>query len=247
VFSDDSPGSLSDVLEARRALAAALKAPRWSQSLTLVGGAAAIAAVTGGGLTAAGLAAAVVIMLATIYLPIVVVVRGRRALGVQLRRHRRTRRRLLFAWLVFVVFVGTAYGLMWVLPPRTPLAYAVEFVVAAVILGAYMSVATRDPVGNNAARLVLVEDRPGQFDELIASRLRLTLCADLGAIEEIEQGLLAHCLQQYPDALTPHIAELAAAQYVCVRSDNGRWWLSLTPDGRTRVRRHLAALLAATA
>ena len=106
MFSDDPPGSLSDVLEARRALAAALKAPLWSQSLTLVGGAAAIAAVTGGGLTAAGLAAAVVIMLATVYLPIVVVVRGRRALGVQLRRHRRTRRRLLFAWLVFVVLVA---------------------------------------------------------------------------------------------------------------------------------------------
>jgi hypothetical protein len=240
-------GSVSDVLDARRALAAALKAPRWIQPLTVVGGAAAMAALTGSGLTVAGLAAALVIMLATIYLPIFVVVRGRRALGVRLRRHRRTRRRLLFAWLVFVVFIGSAYGLMWVLPLGTPLAYAVEFLAAAVILGAYMAAATRDPVGNNPARLVTAEDRPGQFDELIAPRLRLTLCTDLGSIEEIEQGLLAHCLQQHPDALTPHIAELAAAQYVCTRPDNGRWWISLTPDGRIRLRRHLAALLAVTA
>jgi hypothetical protein len=42
------------------------------------------------------------------------------------------------------------------------------------------------------------------------------------------------------------IAELAAAQYFCVRNDRRRW-ISLTPDGRTRVRRHLAALLAGTA
>ena len=133
MVSGDPPGSVSDVLGARRALAAALKAPRWVQPVTVAGGAAAIAAVTGSGLTLLGLAAAVVIMLMTIYAPILVVVRGRRTLGVRLRRHRRTRRRLIFAWLVFVVFFATTYGLMWVLPLRTPLAYAVEFLVATVI------------------------------------------------------------------------------------------------------------------
>jgi hypothetical protein len=243
MVSDEPAGSLSDVLDARRSLAVALKAPRWVAPLTVVGGAAAMSAATGSGLAPLGIAIALVTMLVTIYLPIFVVVRGRRALGVRLRRRRRTRRRLLFAWLVFVVLIGTAYGLMWVLPLRTPVAYAVEFLAAAIILAAYMAVATRDPVGNNAARLVLVEDRPGQFDELFASRLRLMLCADLGAIEEIEPGLLAHCLQQYPEALTPHLAELAAAQYVCVRHEDGRDWISLMPEGRVRLRRHLAALL----
>jgi hypothetical protein len=217
------------------------------QPLAVVGGAAAMAALTGGGLTGSGFATAVVIILATIYLPIFVLVRQRRALGVRLRRRRRTRQRWVFTWLVFVVFVGTAYGLEWVLPLGTPLAYAVEFLAAAVILGIAMAVNTRDPAGNNAARLVLAEDHPGQFDQLIASRSRLQLCTCLAAVEEIELGLLAHCLQQHPDALIADITGLTAAQYVWGQPDAGRLWASLTPDGLIRYRRHLAALLAATA
>lgn len=232
-------------MDARRVLAAAVKAPRWMQPLAVVGGAAAMAAVTGGGAT--GLATAVVILLATIYVPILVLVRRRRALGVRLRRRRRTTRRWLFTWLMFVAFVGTAYGLEWVLPLGTPLAYAVEFLAAAVILGTFIAVNTRDPIGNNAARLVLAEDRPGEFDQLIASRSRLKLCACLAAIDEIELSLLAHCLQQGRDALVADITKLAAAQYVCGRPDAGRLWTSLTPDGRIRYRRHLAALLGVTA
>ena len=212
---DDPAGSVSDVLDARRVLAAAVKAPRWMQPLAVVGGAAAMAALTGGGVTAAGFTTAVVIILATIYLPILMLVRRRRALGVRLRRRRRTKRRWLVTWLVFVVFVGTAYGLEWVLPLGTPMAYAVEFLAAAATSGTFMAVNTRDPVGNNAGRLVLAEDRPGQFDELIASRSRLKLCTCLAAIEEIELVLLAQCLQQGRDALIPDIAELVAAQYVC--------------------------------
>jgi hypothetical protein len=97
---DDPAGSVSDVLDARQALAAAVKAPRWMQPLAVVGGAAAMAALTGGGLTGSGFAIAVVIILATIYVPIFVLVRQRRALGVRLRRRRRTKRRWLFTWLV---------------------------------------------------------------------------------------------------------------------------------------------------
>jgi hypothetical protein len=242
--SDDPQGSVADVLDARRALAAAVKAPRWMQPLAVVGGAAAMAVFTGGGLTGAGFVTALVIMLATIYLPILVVVRQRRAMGVRLRRRRRTRRRWLLAWLVFFVFVGTAYGLMWVVPLGTPLAYAVEFLAGAVILGSYMAVATRDPVGNDVARLVLAEDYPGQFDPMIASRSRLKLCVSLAAIEEIELGLLARCLGQHLNDLVSDVAELARAQYLWGRHDNGRDWTSLTPDGRIRYRRHLAALLA---
>ncbi|HEY9302955.1 MAG TPA: hypothetical protein VIO95_01530 [Mycobacterium sp.] len=244
MVSDDSAGSVSDVLDARRTLAAVVKAPWWMQPVAVVGGAAAMAAFTAGGLTGTGFATAVVIMLATIYAPIFVVVRRRLAMGVRLRRHRRTTRRWLLAWLVFFVFVGTAYGLMWVLPLGTPLAYTVEFLAAAVILGSYMAISTRDPVGNDAGRLVLAEDYPGQFDQLIASRLRLKLCVSVAAIEEIELGLLAHCLGQPRDALIPDIAELARAQYLWGRHDAGRDWVALTPDGRTRYRRHLAALLA---
>jgi hypothetical protein len=247
MVSDEPAGSVSDVLDAWRALAAAVKAPGWMQPLAVVGGAAAMAALTGGGLTASGFATAVVIILATIYVPIFVLVRQRRALGVRLRRRRRTKQRWLFTWLVFFVFVGTAYGLMWVLPLGTPLAYVVEFLAAAVILGIAMAVNTRDPVGNNAARLVLAEDHPGQFDQLIAPRSRLKLCTSLAAIEEIELGLLAHCLQQHPDALIADITGLAAAQYVWGQPDAGHLWTSLTPDGLIRYRRHLAALLAATA
>jgi hypothetical protein len=244
VTTDELPGSVSDVLDAWRTLAAAVKAPWWMQPVAVVGGAAGMAAFTAGGLTGTGFATAVVIMLATIYLPIFVVVRQRLAMGVRLRRRRRTRQRWLFAWLVFFVFIGTAYGLMWVLPLGTPLAYAVEFAAGAVILGSYMAISTRDPVGNDASRLVLPEDRPGQFDQRIASRLRLKLCVTLAAIEEIELGLLAQCLGQQRDALIPDIAELARAQYVWGRHDAGRDWAALTPDGRTRYRRHLAALLA---
>ncbi|MGA8543866.1 MAG: hypothetical protein WB785_01215 [Mycobacterium sp.] len=244
---DESAGSVADVLDARRALAAAVKAPGWIQPLAVVGGAAAMAALTGGGLTGTGFATAVVLMLATIYLPIFVLVRHRRAMGVRLRRRRRTRRQWRIAWLVFFVFVGTAYGLTWVLPLGTPLAYTVQFLAAAAILGTYMAVNTRDPVGNDAGRLVLAEDHPGQFDQLIASRSRLRLCACLAAIEEIELRLLAHCVQQQPDAFLSDIAELARAQYVWGRHDAGRDWAALTPDGRTRYRRHLAALLAVPA
>jgi hypothetical protein len=244
MVSDDPVGSVSDVLDAWRALAAAVKAPWWMQPLAVVGGAAAMAALTGGGLSGTAFFTAVVIMLATVYLPILVVVRQRRVLGVRLRRGRRTRQRWLLAWLVFFVFVGTAYGLMWVLPLGTPLAYAVEFVAAAVILGSYMAISTRDPVGSDAGRLVLPEDYPGEFDPLIASESRLKLCTGLAAIEEIELGLLAHCLGQQRDAFIADIAELARAQYVWGRHDAGRDWTSLTPDGRIRYRRHVAALLA---
>jgi hypothetical protein len=243
---DEPAGTVSDVLDARRAVAAAVKEPWWVRPLFVVGGAAAMAVAIGGGVSSWGLIIAVVIMLATIYLPIVVVSRGRRALGVRLRRRRRTRRQLLLSWLVLVVFVAATSGLAWVLPAGTPLAYAGEFVAAAIILTAYLAVATRDPVGNNAARMVLAEDRPGQFDPLIASRSRLRLCTCLAVIEEIELGLLARCLQRHPHDLTPDLAELTAAHYVCFRDDaGGRRWLALTPDVvRTRFRRHLAALLA---
>jgi hypothetical protein len=242
---DEPAGSLTDVLDARRVLAATIKAPRWIQPLAVVGGAAAMAALTGGRLTGSGFATAVVIILATIYLPIFVLGRQRRALGVRPLRRRRTRRQWLFTGLVFVVFVGTAYALEWVLPLGTPLAYAVEFLAAAVILGIAMAVNSRDPDGNDAAGLVLAEDHPGEFDQLIASRSRLMLCSCLAAIEEIELGLLADCLQQQPDALIADITKLAAAQYIWGQPDAGRLWASLTPEGRVRYRRHLAALLAA--
>jgi hypothetical protein len=92
--------------------------------------------------------------------------------------------------------------------------------------------------------LILPEDRPGEFDYLFGSRSRLKLCTCLCAIEEIELGLLVHCLHQHPHALTPDLTELTTAQYVCFRDDDGRRWLATTPDVRVRFRRHLAALLA---
>ncbi|MGB6209802.1 hypothetical protein [Mycobacterium sp.] len=243
MVSDHPAGAVSDVLDAWRVLAAVVKAPWWMAPLAVVGGAAAMAALTGGGLTGTGFVTAVVLMLATIYLPIFVLVRQRRAMGVRLRRRRRTRRQWLLAWLVFFGFVGTAYGLMWVLPLGTPLAYAVQFLASAVILGTYMAINTRDPIGNDAGRLVLPGDYPGALDERIASRSRLKLCACLAAIDEIELGLLAHCVQQQPDALLSDVADLVAAQVVWGRHDAGRNWTSLTPEGRARYRRHLAALL----
>jgi hypothetical protein len=243
VVVDDPPGLPSDALDAWHALAAVVKAPWWVRPLAVVGAAAAVAAAIGSGVTAAGIATAVVIMLATIYVPAFVLVRQRRTLGVRLRRRRRTRRQWLFTWLMFVVFVATANGLLFVLPLRTPLAYVVEFVAAALIFGTYIAINTRDPVKNNAARLILPEDRPGEFDYVFGSRSRLKLGTCLGAIAEIELGLLGHCLQQHPYALTPHLTELTTAQYVCFRDDDGRRWLAMTPDGRVRFRRHLAALL----
>jgi hypothetical protein len=241
---DQPVGSVSDVLDARRAVAAAVKEPWWVRPLFVVGGAAAMAVAIGGGVSPSGLIIAAVIMLATIYLPIVVVIRRRLARGVRLHRRRRTRRQLLLSWLTLVVFVAATSGVALVVPLGTPLAYASEFVVAAVTLAAYLAVATRDPVGNNPARMVLAEDRPGQFDPLIASQSRLRLCTCLAVIAEIELGLLAYCLQRHPYDLTPDLTELTAAHYVRFRDDeHGRRWLALTPEVRTRFRRHLAALL----
>jgi hypothetical protein len=240
---EEPAGSVSDALDARDALAAAVKAPWWVRPLAVVGAAAAMAAAIGSGVTGAGIATAVVIMLATIYVPALVLFRQRTTLGVRLRRRRRTRRQWLFTWLMFVVFVATADGLMFVLPLRTPLAYVVEFVATALIYGTYLAISTRDPVKNNAARLILPEDRPGEFDYLFGSRSRLKLGTCLAVIAEIELGLLAHCLRQHAFALTPDLTELTAAQYVRFRDDGGRRWLSITPDGRVRFRRHLAALL----
>jgi hypothetical protein len=62
----DPPGSVSDVLEARRALAAVIKAPRWVLVLAVAGAAAATAALAGGGLMWSGLVIAAMIALATI-------------------------------------------------------------------------------------------------------------------------------------------------------------------------------------
>ena len=113
---DEPAGSLSDALGARQALADAVKAPWWVRPLAVAGAAAAISAAIGSGVTAAGITTAVVIMLATIYVPAFVLVRQRLAMGVRLRRRRRTRRQWLFSVLMFVVFVVTADGLMLVLP-----------------------------------------------------------------------------------------------------------------------------------
>jgi hypothetical protein len=244
---EEPAGTVSDALDARRALAAMVKGPWWVRPLAVVGAAAAISAAIGSGVTAAGIAIAVVIMLATIYVPAFVLAQQRTRMGVRLRRRRRTRGQWLFAWLMFVVFIVTADGLMLVLPLRTPLAYVVEFVATALVFGTYIAVSTRDPAQNNAARMILPEDRPGEFDYLLGSRSRLKLATSLAVIKEIELGLLAHCLQQHPYALTPDLTELTTAQYVSFRDDGGRRWLAMTPDGRIRFRRHLAALLGATA
>jgi hypothetical protein len=58
---EDAPGSLSDVLEARRALAAVIKALRWVLVLAVLGAAAATAALAGGGSMWSGLVVAAMI------------------------------------------------------------------------------------------------------------------------------------------------------------------------------------------
>jgi DNA-binding MarR family transcriptional regulator len=227
-----------------------VKVPAWVLVFYAVAGAAAMAVLTGGGRNSWGRIVAVfIVVLLAVVLAVVLRVRWRRS-RVRRRRRRLTRRLLMLMVLVYVVFTAVAYGLEWVLPLGTPLAYAVQFLAGAVILGAFIAVANRDPAAKDAARLLRAEDRPGEFDQLIASRSRLMVCAGLAPIKEIEVGELANCLQQDPGALTTEITELAAAQYVSTRADGelaGRQWVSLTPEGRTRYHHHLAALVDGTA
>jgi hypothetical protein len=250
---DDSTGSLADVRDARRALHRAVGAPWWMSTLVVVGLAGAVASIFGGALTfPSGVALAGALVAAFILVPGVLVKRRRRTLRV--RFVSQTERVLPYriAWYVtLTVTVMVAMVLKYVLPPATVLAYAVQFLTAAVLIGLCVWGIPRTKRYTYGARRAVLKGQgpPGDIDELISPCRRLKVCTALAAIEQIDVGLLAKTLQLSTAALGEQISPLVAARHVCTRpdaQDPRHRWIALTDTGRMAYSGHVRALLAAS-
>jgi DNA-binding MarR family transcriptional regulator len=85
-----------------------------------------------------------------------------------------------------------------------------------------------------------------ELDPHLQSPARLRLMTTLTAVSEVEFATLREALDVADSVLSKHIALLAGAGYV--RSRKGvhlgrrTTWVSITPKGRTVLRRHVAAL-----
>jgi len=89
------------------------------------------------------------------------------------------------------------------------------------------------------------------FDELIHAPLRLQICAMLSPVRSMQFSDIRDSRQISDSVLSKHLSALAAAGYVevsRVRADSrSRRQVTLTRDGRTALRGHLAALQAIAA
>jgi DNA-binding MarR family transcriptional regulator len=88
--------------------------------------------------------------------------------------------------------------------------------------------------------------RDDGFDALIHAPVRLRMCAALAPVREVEFAAMLTLLGISKSALSKHVSALADAGYVAqrraVRDTRQRVWLSLTADGRSAYRGHVAAL-----
>ena len=85
----------------------------------------------------------------------------------------------------------------------------------------------------------------GRFDELVATRPRLMLVAALGLVKSMRLDRLAKTLCMPASELSPHISELAGAQYVQIRGDakdSLRQRISLSDAGFSAYTAHVQAL-----
>jgi len=217
----------------------------------MVGLAGAVASIFGGALALpAGLALAGVPVAALILVPGVLVKRRRRTLRVRFVSQLERVLPYRIAWYVtLTITVMVALVLKYVLPPATLLAYAVQFLTAAVLIGwCVWGIPRTKRYTYGARRAVLKgQGRPGDIDELIRPRQRLKVCTALGAIEQIDLGLLAKTVQLRTAALGEQITPLVAARYVCIRpdaEDPRHQWISLADAGRAAYIGHFRALLA---
>lgn len=99
-----------------------------------------------------------------------------------------------------------------------------------------------DPTGVDSVPLREFPDQPAALDPTIAPRLPLMVCAALAGVGQLGADLLATTLRVDESELAARTAGLVAAHYVFPQPDRERWWLGLTPLGRTAYRRHLRAL-----
>jgi DNA-binding MarR family transcriptional regulator len=90
-----------------------------------------------------------------------------------------------------------------------------------------------------------------QPDPQLATPVRLTVVALLGAAAEVEFGTVRDAAQLSDSALSKLAAALEAVHYVRIRKGyvgkRPRTWLSLTDFGRVALNQHVAALNAIVA
>ncbi|MFB2554230.1 winged helix-turn-helix domain-containing protein [Herbiconiux liangxiaofengii] len=90
-----------------------------------------------------------------------------------------------------------------------------------------------------------------RVDELLSAPIRLSIVAALSRADEIEFKVLRDGIEISDSALSKQVGQLEAADYVLVRKGyfgkRPRTWLSITPEGRGALKRHLAALEAIVA
>ncbi|KZF10192.1 MULTISPECIES: transcriptional regulator [Rhodococcus] len=83
------------------------------------------------------------------------------------------------------------------------------------------------------------------LDPIIHPAHRLRICALLAAATTVELSIVKEHSGLSASALSKQVAALVDAGYVeqqRSRTDSRRLWLSLTKDGRTAYRHHVAAL-----
>lgn len=89
------------------------------------------------------------------------------------------------------------------------------------------------------------------FDELIHAPLRLQICAMLSPVRSLPFSDVRDSLEISDSVLSKHLSALAAAGYVEVSrvlaNSRSRRQVTLTKQGRTALRGHLAALKAIAA
>ncbi|MDO5662262.1 MAG: transcriptional regulator [Brachybacterium sp.] len=88
---------------------------------------------------------------------------------------------------------------------------------------------------------------PDGFDDLIHAPLRLTLCATLYHVEELEFSALTEGLEISESTLSKHAKALSDAGYLLIHKrkqlvGRPRTWLELTIQGRIAYTGHVKAL-----
>lgn len=254
------PGTLSDVREARRLLAAEV-APAWRTAVMLAGVAMTMAGSLGystaalrriGSDTTADAGGQRIALLLVglgfcVFVAIWIVNIRHSGVPLRPRQLRLFARRVtvrqtvvtVLAWAgVLALAAWTVAGGLW------PGWFGIAVVgMNAAIVPVMFALGWRlDPTGVDSPPLREIPDKPAVPDPILAARLPLMTCAALAAVGQVGADLLAKTLRVDEPELAAHTAGLVAAHYVYPQSDGRRWWLGLTPHGRTAYRRHLRAL-----
>ncbi|MEQ4300621.1 transcriptional regulator [Plantactinospora sp. B6F1] len=87
---------------------------------------------------------------------------------------------------------------------------------------------------------------PIRPDPVISTTTRLSLMAVLAGVQAVEFGAVRDATGLSDSVVSKQAAALEAVGYLTIRKGHvgrrPRTWLSLTPAGRTALRRHIAAL-----